>query len=99
MKYKDYSPDDLYTELYTVRQEFDEIKGQGLNLNMARGVPSKDQLELTMPMLDILKGDTECFAEDGTDCLDVSFDIAIGSYGDSRVEAFDPAAYGISLPR
>ena len=68
MKYKDYSPDDLYTELYTVRQEFDEIKGQGLNLNMARGVPSKDQLELTMPMLDILKGDTECFAEDGTDC-------------------------------
>ena len=44
-------------------------------------------------------GRPESNPEDGTDCLDVSFDIAIGNYGDSRVEAFDPAAYGISLPR
>ncbi len=44
-------------------------------------------------------GSAESNPEDGTDCLDVSFDISIGSYGDSHVEAFDPAAYGISLPR
>ena len=68
MQYKDYSPDELYTELYSVRQEYDGIKGMGLSLNMARGVPSADQLALSLPMLDILHHGADCLAEDGTDC-------------------------------
>jgi len=68
MHYRDYSPDELYTELYSVRQEYDGIKGMGLNLNMARGVPSADQLALSLPMLDIMHHDVDCLAEDGTDC-------------------------------
>lgn len=43
-------------------------KNKGLKLNMSRGKPGADQLELTMGMLDILKHDSSMCAEDGTDC-------------------------------
>ena len=68
MQYKDYSPEQLSAELEALRQDFENIKAKGLKLNMARGVPSPDQLELSVSMLDILHGEADCTAEDGTDC-------------------------------
>ena len=40
----------------------------GLSLNMARGKPAATQLDLVMPMLDVLNSSSELIAEDGTDC-------------------------------
>ncbi len=68
MKYMDYTPEMRAEELSAVWQQYDEIKALGLKLNMARGVPSPDQLALSLPMLDILNKDADCTAEDGTDC-------------------------------
>ena len=68
MRYREYAKEQLFAELDFLRNAFDEIKSRGLQLNMARGVPSKDQLELSLPMLDILSCDADCTAEDGTDC-------------------------------
>ena len=58
-------------ELLKLREElmssYEEKKGLGLNLSMARGKPSKEQLELSMPMLDVLNKDTNFVGEDKMD--------------------------------
>ena len=39
-----------------------------LFLNMARGVPCKEQLDLSMPMMDVLNSEADMNCEDGIDC-------------------------------
>lgn len=60
------------TELATLKErleaDYAEIKARGLSLNMARGKPGAEQLDLSSPMLGILQSGQDCFAEDGTDC-------------------------------
>ena len=48
--------------------EYDETRARGLALNMARGKPAKAQLDLSMPLLDVLSSDADCTSADGTDC-------------------------------
>ena len=48
--------------------EYAAIKAKGLSLNMARGKPGADQLDLSTPLLGILEAAEDCLAEDGTDC-------------------------------
>lgn len=47
--------------------EYDKFKAQGLNLDMSRGKPCSDQLDLSMDMLNILNGET-LDSENGMDC-------------------------------
>ena len=68
MFYQDYNKEQRDSELAYLWGEFNEIKSRGLKLNMARGVPSADQLALSLGMLDILHSDADCRAEDNTDC-------------------------------
>ena len=68
MQYQEYSREQLFEELSAVRQKYEEIKGMGLQLNMARGVPSPDQLSLSLGMLNVLYAEADCRASDGTDC-------------------------------
>ena len=49
----------------SVKAEFEQWKGQGLSLNMARGKPSLEQLELSRGLLNVLDFD-DCVA-DGVD--------------------------------
>ena len=58
----------LTNEFNMLKKQFEDIKGKGLSLNMARGKPSEEQLELSMGMLDVLTSKSEIFANDGTDC-------------------------------
>lgn len=52
-----------------VQTEYDEFKAQGLKLNMARGKPSSEQLDLAMKMLAAVNSyDADYKASDGTDC-------------------------------
>ena len=67
MNYKEFSREQRDAELGNLWNEYNGIKEKGLKLNMARGVPSPEQLALSLGMLDILHGD-DCRAEDGTDC-------------------------------
>ena len=67
-RYADMSKAELETELAQVRSRYDEMVARGLALNMARGKPSAAQLELSLPMLDVLDADADLVAEDGTDC-------------------------------
>ncbi|MEG0571391.1 MAG: aminotransferase class I/II-fold pyridoxal phosphate-dependent enzyme, partial [Oscillospiraceae bacterium] len=46
---------------------YDEYKSRGLALDMSRGKPSKDQLDLSLPMLETLKSTDILKAENGLD--------------------------------
>ncbi|NBJ65800.1 aminotransferase class I/II-fold pyridoxal phosphate-dependent enzyme [Adlercreutzia caecimuris] len=67
-RYADMSKAELQAELDAVRARYDEMVARGLSLNMARGKPSAAQLELSLPMLDVLDATADLAAEDGTDC-------------------------------
>lgn len=52
-----------------LEQQFEEVKGKGLSLDMSRGKPSKAQLDLSLGMMDVLTSDTDLMSRDGvTDC-------------------------------
>ena len=59
--YQEMSKEELTQELTALKAEYEKIKGMGLALDMSRGKPGADQLDLSMGMLDVLK------SENGTD--------------------------------
>ena len=59
---------ELQSELDRLKEEYAQFKAKGLSLNMARGKPSADQLDLSLPLLSCISSAQDCIAEDGTDC-------------------------------
>ena len=55
----------LYSELLA---EYGDIKSQGLSLDLSRGKPGKEQLDLMTDMLTCISDASDCFSENGTDC-------------------------------
>ncbi|MDO4616252.1 MAG: aminotransferase class I/II-fold pyridoxal phosphate-dependent enzyme [Lachnospiraceae bacterium] len=53
-KYTEMTKDELLTLKAALEEEFKTVEAKGLSLNMARGKPGLAQLELAMPMLDVL---------------------------------------------
>lgn len=51
-----------------VTAQYNAFQSKGLKLDMSRGKPGTDQLDLSMPMLDILNSSSDLKALDGTDC-------------------------------
>lgn len=54
--------------LAALQDEYASFKARGLALNMARGKPAAEQLDLSMPLLSTVTTVEDCRAEDGTDC-------------------------------
>lgn len=57
--------DELYV---TTKEKYEAKKAEGMSLNIARGKPAPEQLDLVMGMLDCLSSHDLCKAQDGTDC-------------------------------
>ena len=51
-----------------LEKQFEEVKAKGLNLDMSRGKPCKEQLNLSMGMLEELKSTDKLKCETGIDC-------------------------------
>ncbi len=68
MLYKDYTKEQLKKEHELLLNEYEKIKDLKLNLNMSRGVPCVEQLEISRSMLDVINSDTPCKTEGGVDC-------------------------------
>ncbi len=55
----------IVTELKAEYKKYQEME---LSLNMARGKPCREQLDLSMGMMDALNSEADLSCEDGTDC-------------------------------
>ena len=65
-KYTDMSLQERQAEYAAVQVEYEKLKAMGLSLNMARGKPSKVQLDLVTPIFGLLTK-PEDFVSDGID--------------------------------
>ena len=65
-KYAEMSKDELMAELELVQEKYDALKAQKLSLNMARGKPGKEQLDMVSDITEVLKSDSD-FMCDGID--------------------------------
>ncbi len=68
MNYLSLGKDELLQKKEQLQKEYDGFKARGLQLNMARGKPCKEQLDLSMPMLEILHSKAGMTASTGEDC-------------------------------
>lgn len=68
MNYLSADKDKLEKEYEELLKQYEDAKGKGLNLNMARGKPGVEQLEISVHMLDIVNSSSTCQSVDGTDC-------------------------------
>lgn len=65
--YRELSKEELLALQEELQAEYDAEKAKGLKLDISRGKPGKEQLDLSMPMMDVLNGETVLNAENGTD--------------------------------
>ena len=68
MEYLKCSAQELEQEYASLKKQYEEEKGKGLSLNMARGKPGKAQLDLSLEMLDVINSGSEFVGADGMDC-------------------------------
>lgn len=66
--YKEMTKEELEQEVVALKAQYKKYQEMDLHLNMARGKPCKEQLDLSMGMMDVLNSDEDLTCEDGTDC-------------------------------
>ena len=67
-KYVEMEKQELQEELVKLKAEYKKFQDMGLTLNMARGKPCKEQLDLSMGLMDALNSEADLSCEDGTGC-------------------------------
>ncbi len=68
MTYREMSRDELLKEREAVSAKYDELKAMGLKLDMSRGKPNTEQLDISMEMIDTLSRSHKLAGEQGVDC-------------------------------
>lgn len=66
--YKEMTTEELATEIEALKKEYRRYLSMELQLDMSRGKPCFDQLDLSMGMMDVLSSSADLSCEDGTDC-------------------------------
>lgn len=66
--YSDMSKEELISEKNVLQAKYEEFKSAGLSLDMSRGKPGSEQLDISMPMLDVLTSESNCKTDEGFDC-------------------------------
>ena len=67
-KYSEMSREEILSLKKELEQQYEEVKAQGLALDMSRGKPGVEQLDLSMGMMDVLAAGAELKCETGVDC-------------------------------
>ncbi len=68
MKYSEMTKEQLQKERKHLVHKYNDYKAMGLNLDMSRGKPGSDQLDLSVKMLDIVNSSHSCQTASGLDC-------------------------------
>ena len=66
--YASLSPAELKQELDALKAQYKVYQNKDLRLNMSRGKPCPEQLDLSMGMMDVLSSEADLHCDDGTDC-------------------------------
>ena len=66
--YKDMKKEELAKEIEELKAEYKRFQDLDLSLDMSRGKPCREQLDLSMGMMDALNSKADLSCEDGTDC-------------------------------
>lgn len=67
-EYASFSKERLEKEKKLLQKSYEEFKAKNLKLNMSRGKPGKDQLDLSLEILDCINSDESCKSKGGADC-------------------------------
>ena len=70
--YKEWSEEQLVKEYKSLLEQFEEVKADGLSLDMSRGKPSAAQVEISRGLLDVLTS-TSDLTENGLDCCNYGY--------------------------
>ncbi len=66
--YAELTKEELMELRKVLKAQYREYQGKDLKLDMSRGKPCVEQLDLSMGMMDVLNSDSDLTCEDGTDC-------------------------------
>ncbi len=66
--YKEMTREELLAEQARLQPQFEAEKAKGMKLDMSRGKPSEEQLDLANGMMDVLNSDSDMCCESGVDC-------------------------------
>ncbi|MBP3470418.1 MAG: aminotransferase [Lachnospiraceae bacterium] len=66
--YKDMTKEELVTLKAELQKQYEDAKGKGLKLNMARGLPSAEQLDMEADFFNTLNPSSQFKSEAGIDC-------------------------------
>ena len=68
MQYSEYTKEQLLQERDTLLKSYEAFKEMNLNLDMSRGKPCSEQLDISVRMLDIVNSGHHCHTKAGLDC-------------------------------
>ena len=66
--YSEMTKDELAVEIKAVKKEYKKYQDMDLHLDMSRGKPCREQLDISMGMMDALNSEADLSCADGTDC-------------------------------
>jgi aspartate/methionine/tyrosine aminotransferase len=66
--YSEMSKEEMKQELASLKEQYKKYQEMDLSLDMSRGKPCREQLDLSMGMMDALNSEADLICEDGTDC-------------------------------
>ncbi len=67
-KFTNMTAKELKQEYNAVKKIYDEYKSKGLKLDLSRGKPNSDQLDISLPLLSEARPREKCFSINGVDC-------------------------------
>ena len=67
-RYEERSENELRIEYDTLLKQYNEYKAMGLKLDISRGKPNSDQLDISLPLLSEARPREKCFSINGVDC-------------------------------
>lgn len=73
MKYSEMSKEELREQLEILNKEYEDVKAEGLKLDMSRGKPSSAQLDVSNGLLATIGNDGHWVSESGIDCRNYGF--------------------------
>ena len=66
--YAEMTKEELEQEIAVLKKEYKKYQDMDLRLDMSRGKPCREQLDLSMGMMDALNSEADLSCADGTDC-------------------------------